>query len=104
AYDTPLTPEIYSSSGVILVSNPDLTAADGVSTSVPGLNPFFGTSAAAPHAAAIAALLWSYSPFLTPAAMRMILTNSTLDIEGSGWDRDSGAGIVMAYPALSAPQ
>ena len=33
---------------------PDFTAADGVNTSVAGFKPFFGTSAAAPHAAAIA--------------------------------------------------
>ncbi|HXJ76357.1 MAG TPA: S8 family serine peptidase, partial [Candidatus Dormibacteraeota bacterium] len=97
-----ITPDNFSSTGGIVVPKPDLTAADGVSSSVPGLNPFYGTSAAAPHAAAIAALLWSYSPFLTPAAMRTVLNGTALDIEGAGWDRTSGAGIVMAYPALAA--
>ena len=36
---------------------PEISAADGVVTTTPGFNPFFGTSAAAPHAAAIAGLV-----------------------------------------------
>ncbi len=32
----------------------------------------------------------------------MVLTNTTLDIMAPGWDRDSGAGIVMALSALQA--
>src|SRR5262249_50463954 len=98
---TAITPGNYTNTGGVLVPKPDLTAADGVSTSVPGFNPFLGTSAAAPHAAAIAALLWSYSPLLTPATVRSILTGTALDTEGSGFDRTSGAGIVMAYPSLA---
>ncbi len=38
-------------------AKPDVAAADGVSTSLPDFTPFFGTSAAAPHVAAVAALL-----------------------------------------------
>jgi hypothetical protein len=38
-------------------AKPDVTAADGVMTTVPGFQPFFGTSAAAPHAAAVAGQL-----------------------------------------------
>lgn len=34
---------------------PDVTAADGVTTTTPGFTTFFGTSASVPHAAAIAA-------------------------------------------------
>jgi hypothetical protein len=64
------------------------------------LNPFYGTSAAAPHAAAIAALLKSYNQNLTPSQIRTILTNTALNIMSAGVDRDSGAGIVMALPAL----
>ncbi len=96
-----ITPGDYSSTGGFVVQKPDLTAADGVSTSVTNLNPFLGTSSAAPHAAAIAALVWSQSPLLTAGAISNILTTTTLDVEAPGWDRDSGAGIVMAYPAVA---
>ena len=50
-------------------SKPDVTAPDGAPTSFllpPGstLNPFFGTSAAAPAAAAVAALMMQANPQL----------------------------------------
>jgi len=81
---------------------PDLAAADGVVTTVPGFIPFFGTSAAAPHAAAIAGLVKSAKPNTTANRMRQVLTNTALDIEAAGVDRDSGAGIVSAFDALAA--
>ena len=65
-------------------------------------SPFYGTSAAAPHAAAIAALLKQARPAATPAQIRTWLTSSALDIEAAGVDRDSGAGIVMPVAALVA--
>ncbi len=99
---TPVTPGNYSSTGGVVLQKPDFTAADGVSTSVPGFAPFFGTSAAAPHAAAIAALLLSYNP-LSPAEIRLAMESTSLDIEGQGPDRSSGAGVVMALAALRAP-
>lgn len=102
---TPITPGDFSSTGGTTWQKPDIAAADGVKTTLPadsGLNPFFGTSAAAPHAGAVAALLKSYNPALTPAQVRAILTSTALDIESPGVDRDSGAGIVMALQALQA--
>jgi subtilisin-like proprotein convertase family protein len=84
---------------------PDMAAADGVSTSLPastGFNPFFGTSAAAPHAAGIAALLKSVKPTLKANAYRAALTKSALDIEAPGIDHDSGFGIVDAVEVLNA--
>ena len=99
---TPITPGNYSSTGGTVRQKPDLTAANGVTTDVPGFAPFFGTSSAAPHAAAIAALLKSYNTNLSPAQIRTVLTNSTLDIMASGWDRDSGNGILMPLLALGA--
>jgi Subtilase family/IPT/TIG domain len=97
-----ITPGNFSSTGGTVRQKPDIAAADGVSTSVPGFNPFFGTSAAAPHAAAIAGLIKSFNPALTPTQIRTALTSTALDIEASGVDRDSGAGIVMAFQAIQS--
>ncbi|KJK36791.1 neuroendocrine convertase 1 [Lentzea aerocolonigenes] len=80
---------------------PDITAADGVTTSVPGFAPFFGTSAAAPNAAAIAGLILSGNPTLKPADVREALVSTAIDIVESGVDNRTGAGIVMADKALA---
>jgi hypothetical protein len=99
---TELTPGNVLASGGKLLQKPDITAADGVAvTGVGGFgSPFFGTSAAAPHAAAIAALLKSANPALTPTQIRAALTSTAIDIEAAGVDRDSGAGIIMPVAAL----
>jgi hypothetical protein len=93
----------FLATGGITRQKPDITAADG--TSVTGVgnfpSPFFGTSAAAPHAAAIAALVKSASPGMTAAQIRAALIASAIDIEAAGVDQDSGAGIVMADTALA---
>ena len=93
-----------SSDGGVVRQKPDITAADGVATSLPfdGLATFFGTSAAAPHAAGIAALVKSAMPLATPSEIRTTLTSSAIDIEGAGLDINAGAGIVMADSALLA--
>jgi hypothetical protein len=99
---TPITPGDVSATGGLVRQKPDITAADGVSvTGVGGFgSPFFGTSAAAPHAGAIAALLKSANPSFTPAQIRTALTSTAIDIEAPGVDRDSGAGIIDAFAAL----
>ncbi|HWY76910.1 MAG TPA: S8 family serine peptidase, partial [Verrucomicrobiae bacterium] len=99
---TAITPRNFTSTGGYNREKPDLTAADGITSDVPGFTPFYGTSAAAPHAAAVAALVKSYQPGLTPHQIRSILTGACLDIMTPGFDRDSGAGIVMAVPALQS--
>src|SRR5262249_380680 len=101
---TPYTAGNFSSTGGIVRQKPDVTAADGVSvTGVGGVpSPFFGTSAAAPHAAAIARLLKSANPSLTPPQIPALLTTAAIDIEGPGVDRDSGAGIINARAAMIA--
>lgn len=97
----PLTGTNFLSTGGVVRNQPEITAADGVRTTTPGFDPFFGTSAAAPHAAAIAALIKSYNPALTVDQIRAVLTNSALDIEAPGMDRDSGWGIIMPGDALA---
>jgi Subtilase family/FG-GAP-like repeat len=104
---SPITPNnfLFSSNGGATRQKPDIAAADGVATTLPpgsGLNPFFGTSAAAPHAGAVAALLKSFKPTLTADQIRTILTSTALDIEAPGIDRDSGAGIVMGFQSIHA--
>jgi hypothetical protein len=101
---TPYTPGNFSSTGGILRSKPDITAADGVQvTGVGGFgSPFFGTSAAAPHAAAIAGLIKSANPAFTPAQVRTALTSSAIDIMTAGPDNNSGAGIIDAYSAIQS--
>src|SRR5262249_45331910 len=66
---TPFTPGnfLITTNGGAIVKKPDFTAADGVSTGLASFTPFFGTSAAAPHFAAIAALVKQASPSITPA-------------------------------------
>ncbi len=93
---------LFGTNGGQVLQKPDLAAADCVSTAAPGFLTFCGTSAAAPHAAAIAGLLLSFDNTLTPAQIRTALTSSALDIEAAGTDRDSGAGIVMALQAIGA--
>jgi hypothetical protein len=94
----------FSSTGGSVLNKPDITAADGVSvTGVGGFgSPFYGTSAAAPSAAAVASLVKSAKPSLTQAQIRTALTSTAIDIMGAGFDRDSGSGIVMAYEAVSS--
>jgi hypothetical protein len=101
---TPITPGNFSSSGGTLRQKPDLTAADCVSTATPGFGVFCGTSAAAPHAAAVAALLFELGSAtgVTPGQIRDALANTALDIEAAGVDRDSGSGIVDALDAAAA--
>jgi subtilase family protein/VCBS repeat protein len=98
-----ITPGNFTSTGGQILQKPDLTAADRVSVTGAGGFPsvFAGTSAAAPHAAAIAALIMSKNPALTTAQVRTALLASAIDIEAPGVDRDSGVGIVMADTAVA---
>ncbi|MGA9768071.1 MAG: S8 family serine peptidase, partial [Blastocatellia bacterium] len=101
---TAITPGDFSSTGGTTIQQPVISAADGVV--VTGVGdfpvPFFGTSAAAPHAAAIAGLIKSANPSFTQAQIKTALTTTAIDIETAGTDRDAGFGIVMPYPALQS--
>jgi uncharacterized repeat protein (TIGR01451 family) len=95
---TAITPGnlLFATGGGRLLLKPDVTAADCVSTTVGGFTLFCGTSAAAPHAGAIAALLLSAAPAPAPALVRATLGATALDVMAAGVDRDSGSGIAMA--------
>lgn len=100
ANGTPITPGNFSSTGGEVRQKPDITGADGVQTSVTGFTRFFGTSAAAPHAAAIAGLVLSGNPGIDPAEVREALTSTAIDIGAPGVDGRSGHGIVLADRVL----
>jgi hypothetical protein len=99
----PITPGNFLSTGGLLFQKPDLTAADCVATATPGFSVFCGTSAAAPHAAAIAALMLQAAggpASLTLAQIREAIAARSLDIEADGVDRDSGPGIMDALGVI----
>ena len=101
---TAVTPGDFSSSGGKLVDRPDIVAADCVATSPRGFENFCGTSAAVPHAAAIAALMLEAAngpENVTLAELLAGMVDNALDIEAAGVDENSGAGIVMAPGAVA---
>jgi subtilisin family serine protease len=90
---------------------PELAAPDGTNTTFFGGDRpddddawpnFYGTSAAAPHAAAVAALVRDANAALTPGDIRTILMAGARDIGASGIDPLAGAGAVDAMAAVAA--
>ena len=99
------TPGNRSSTGGVVRQKPVLTGSDGVSSYAPNFSPFYGTSAAAPHDAAIAGLVLSADPYLIgqPTKMFSLLTSSDIPIDaafGALPNRDAGYGILDAYAAV----
>ncbi|GAB2175797.1 M10 family metallopeptidase C-terminal domain-containing protein [Dongia sp. agr-C8] len=86
---------------------PSITAPDGGATTVSGFSSFYGTSAAAPHAAAVAALMLQAKSGLTGEDIRNLLMNSATDMDNpatagfdKGYDAGTGAGLIQANLAL----
>ena len=100
--------EFFSSQGPVmlldgtLLQKPDLCGADGTHVTGAGgfSNPFYGTSAAAPHVAAVAALLWSEFPTAPPTQIRQVLMDSSVDYGVTGYDNIYGNGRVDALNAV----
>src|SRR5262249_41239491 len=101
---TAITPGnfLFGTNGGTTLQKPDVTAADGVSCKTPNFLPFFGTSAAAPHAAGVAALVKAARPTLTGAQIRQVMISTALDNMAVGADRDGGAGVLDAQAAVQA--
>jgi hypothetical protein len=83
---------------------PDAVAPDGVQVTGSGGfgSPFFGTSAAAPHAAGLAALLLDCRPGLSREELYDFAIESAFDIGLAGPDDSSGHGRIDALDAADA--
>lgn len=83
----------------------DVCGIDGVQTKIGSTghfgNPFYGTSAAAPHVAGLCALLLEYSPTLTPAGIHSLLCENAVDIVDAGYDNVSGYGRADALAIVT---
>jgi hypothetical protein len=119
-YPGPLVQESFSSQGGTYVSNvqrnkPDIIAPDGVNTTVAlGVTDydhnsfinFFGTSAAAPHAAAVAALIMEgkkkflNQAVVTPAEIKSLLQTTARDMNTPGFDFNTGFGFINPDSAM----
>lgn len=66
---------------------------------------YSGTSMATPHAAGVAALLWSHFPSCTNTQIRFALAYTASDVDSNGCDQVYGYGIVQtkrAYDFLAS--
>ncbi len=96
---TPISPTIRA--------KPDFAAVDGTNTTffggdaeLDGKPNFFGTSAAAPHAAAVGALVRQANPTFTATQVYDRLKQTALDVGATGVDNLTGAGLVNAFKAV----
>lgn len=95
----------------IVRNQPRFTGPDGGNTTFFGSDTsfdadsfpnFFGTSAAAPQVAAVAAQLLQADPDLTPDDIYALLAASAIDMSSPGYDLLTGTGLVQADAALAA--
>ena len=93
-----------------LRSKPEIVAPDGGNTTFfypgsdyegDGFPNFFGTSAAAPHAAGAAALLRSFSADLTPLDIAEAMQETAVDMNSTGFDVDTGFGLINVNDAIA---
>lgn len=109
------TPILFTTSGNPTndprADKPEITAPDGGNTTfffpgddveLDGHPNFFGTSAAAPHAGGVAALLLQADPSLSPDNVYSALENSAIDMGTAGFDNASGFGLIQADAALGS--
>ncbi|MFO0801840.1 MAG: Ig-like domain-containing protein [Gemmataceae bacterium] len=113
------TPIYFDATGLPLATpqirqSPDFVAPDGVNTTFfgqadpvgsgpfegDGLPNFFGTSAAAPHAAGVAALMLQARPGLSPGQVSAALQATAIDMNAPGYDTDSGWGLINATASV----
>lgn len=130
------TPILFTKDGQRLASpqlrrKPEIVAPDGVNTTffgtdigdiggtdMDGYPNFFGTSAASPHAAAVAALVLERYPHLSPGELYTAMQGSAVSMEprpgtaeyeagtsgsSSGFNYDTGYGLIDANNSFPSP-
>jgi hypothetical protein len=112
------TPETFSSRGPktrffdpagnrlatpLVLAKPQLAAADGVATTVPDFEEFFGTSASTPSAAGIVAILRSINPRATVNEIYAQMSDPANAIPCTGTTpiQACGAGFILADRAVA---
>ncbi len=107
------TPILFDTAGNAISpsfrSKPNFSCVHGVNTTFFGLDAepdgwpnFFGTSAAAPHAAALAALIKQYRPTMTPFQVLTALENTAVNMDVPGFDYLTGTGLCNVNAALGS--
>jgi len=108
SHSSPETIEYFSSQGPSRDgrTKPDVVAPDRVANVTYGLLGFSGTSAACPHVAGAAALLWQYYAGYSNNAIASLLRSSVVDLGAAGPDNVFGRGSLylepLAGPTLTA--
>jgi hypothetical protein len=98
-----LTPQALPPTGVPVSSGGLLTTSISQCQNDGSYPNFFGTSAATPHAAAIAALMLQADPSATPSQIYSSLRSSALPMSTSTPNFSSGYGFIQADTALVIP-
>ncbi|MEO0409426.1 MAG: S8 family serine peptidase, partial [Cyanobacteria bacterium P01_A01_bin.135] len=98
----PGTKASYSNYGHgISLTAPSEVITTGASPRGFGYSPKFnGTSAAAPHVAGVASLVWSVNDKLSAGTVKQVLMQTATDLGARGYDRVYGSGIVNADAAV----
>src|SRR5262249_44109593 len=98
--DNPITPQVRQVPQVAAIDGVNNTFFGTSDTDGDGHPNFFGTSAAAAHAAGVAALVKQANPGFTPSQIDARLENTATDVGATGFDSATGYGIINAYDAV----
>ncbi len=101
------TPSLATLPSPQVLAKPNFAATDGVQTTffaqpVGGVWRFYGTSAAAPQAAAVGALLEEYDPALSADQILAVLHDTARSVATNGTPDDVGGGYIDASAALAS--
>ena len=106
---TPILLDFAGTAILALRQKPEMVAPDGGDNTFFGSDyegngwpNFFGTSAAAPHAAGVAALMKSLDASLTPAQIYAKMQDGALDMDIAGVDFNTGSGLIRADRSLAS--